>query len=79
MGLGFIFRAAAGLAWGYDAVGFVTPFTNKTVNTDKGVVSDITIQPATEQEIADTVTVMLPAFVSAPVPPRVALLSIRVP
>ena len=32
LGLGFIFRAAAGLAWGYDAVGFVTPFTNKTVN-----------------------------------------------
>ncbi|MEQ1860422.1 MAG: enoyl-ACP reductase FabV [Chthoniobacteraceae bacterium] len=33
-------------------------FTNKTVNTDKGVVSDITIEPANEQEIADTVTVM---------------------
>lgn len=33
-------------------------FTNKTVNTDKGVVSDITIEPASEQEIADTVTVM---------------------
>jgi len=32
LGLGFIFSAAAGLAWGYDAVGFVTPFTNKTVN-----------------------------------------------
>ncbi|MGE0419971.1 MAG: branched-chain amino acid ABC transporter permease [Acetobacteraceae bacterium] len=32
LGLGFIFRAGAGLSWGYDAVGFVTPFTNKTVN-----------------------------------------------
>jgi len=28
------------------------------VNTDKGTVSDITIEPANEQEIADTVTVM---------------------
>jgi enoyl-[acyl-carrier protein] reductase / trans-2-enoyl-CoA reductase (NAD+) len=34
------------------------PYTNKTVNTDKGTVSDITIEPASEQEIADTVTVM---------------------
>jgi enoyl-[acyl-carrier protein] reductase/trans-2-enoyl-CoA reductase (NAD+) len=34
------------------------PFSAKTVDTDKGVVSDITIEPATEQEIADTVTVM---------------------
>ena len=34
------------------------PFTAKTVNTDKGVVTDITIEPASEQEIADTVTVM---------------------
>jgi enoyl-[acyl-carrier protein] reductase/trans-2-enoyl-CoA reductase (NAD+) len=33
-------------------------FTAKTVNTDKGVVHDITIEPASEQEIADTVTVM---------------------
>jgi len=32
LGLGFIFRAGAGLAWGYDSVGFVTPFTNRTVN-----------------------------------------------
>lgn len=31
LGLGFIFRAAAGLTWGYDSVGYVTPFTNKTV------------------------------------------------
>jgi enoyl-[acyl-carrier protein] reductase / trans-2-enoyl-CoA reductase (NAD+) len=34
------------------------PYTNKTVDTDKGIVSDITIEPATPQEIADTVTVM---------------------
>ena len=34
------------------------PFTAKTVDTDKGVVSDITIEPANEQEIADTVAVM---------------------
>ncbi|MEI6871339.1 MAG: enoyl-ACP reductase FabV [Verrucomicrobiota bacterium] len=33
-------------------------FTAKTVDTDKGIVSDITIEPATEQEITDTVTVM---------------------
>ena len=31
LGLGFIFRAAAGITWGYDSVGFNTPFTNKTV------------------------------------------------
>jgi enoyl-[acyl-carrier protein] reductase/trans-2-enoyl-CoA reductase (NAD+) len=34
------------------------PYTNKTVDTDKGVVSTITIEPASEQEIADTITVM---------------------
>jgi len=34
------------------------PYTAKTVDTDKGIVSDITIEPATEQEIADTVEVM---------------------
>jgi len=34
------------------------PFTAKTVNTDKGLVNDITIEPASEQEIADTVAVM---------------------
>lgn len=34
------------------------PYTNKTVDTDKGIVSEITIEPATEQEIADTITVM---------------------
>ncbi len=33
-------------------------FTAKTVNTDKGTVSDVTIAPATEQEVADTVAVM---------------------
>jgi branched-chain amino acid transport system permease protein len=32
LGLGFIFRAAAGITWGYDSVGFNTPFTNKTVD-----------------------------------------------
>lgn len=32
LGLGFIFRAAAGITWGYESVGFNTPFTNKTVN-----------------------------------------------
>src|ERR1035437_9474726 len=34
------------------------PYTNKTVDTDKGIVSDVTIQPATEAEVADTVAVM---------------------
>jgi enoyl-[acyl-carrier protein] reductase/trans-2-enoyl-CoA reductase (NAD+) len=33
-------------------------YTNKTVDTDKGIVSTITIEPANEQEIADTTTVM---------------------
>lgn len=33
-------------------------YTNKTVDTDKGIVSSVTIDPATEQEIADTVAVM---------------------
>ncbi|MGB8166592.1 MAG: enoyl-ACP reductase FabV [Chthoniobacteraceae bacterium] len=33
-------------------------FTAKTVNTDKGTVNEITIEPATEQEVADTVAVM---------------------
>src|SRR6201985_1753753 len=32
LGLGFIFRAAAGITWGYDSVGFNTPFTNKRAN-----------------------------------------------
>ena len=34
------------------------PYTNKTVDTDKGIVSQVTIEPASEQEIADTVAVM---------------------
>ena len=31
LGLAFIFRAAAGLVWTYDSVGFITPFTNKNI------------------------------------------------
>jgi enoyl-[acyl-carrier protein] reductase/trans-2-enoyl-CoA reductase (NAD+) len=34
------------------------PYTAKTVDTDKGLVTEITLDTATEQEIADTVTVM---------------------
>ena len=34
------------------------PYSNKTIDTDSGIVSEITIQPASEQEIADTVAVM---------------------
>ncbi|MDP9290835.1 MAG: trans-2-enoyl-CoA reductase family protein [Verrucomicrobiota bacterium] len=33
-------------------------FTAKTVDTDRGLVNPITIEPATEQEIADTISVM---------------------
>jgi enoyl-[acyl-carrier protein] reductase/trans-2-enoyl-CoA reductase (NAD+) len=33
-------------------------FTNKTVDSDKGLVNEITIEPANEQEVADTVAVM---------------------
>ena len=33
-------------------------YTNKTVDTDKGIVSNVTIDPASEQEIADTIAVM---------------------
>ena len=33
-------------------------YTNKTVDTDKGTVSDITIEPATDEDVADTVAVM---------------------
>ena len=33
-------------------------YTNRTVDADVGVVSDITIEPATPEEIADTVAVM---------------------
>lgn len=34
------------------------PYTNKTVDTDKGIVSEVTIQPADDAAIADTVAVM---------------------
>jgi enoyl-[acyl-carrier protein] reductase/trans-2-enoyl-CoA reductase (NAD+) len=34
------------------------PYSNKTVDTDKGIVSDITIEPASPQEISDTISVM---------------------
>ena len=34
------------------------PYTNKTVDTDLGIVSQITLDPATREEIADTVAVM---------------------
>ena len=34
------------------------PFTARTVDTHKGAVSDITIEPASQEEIADTVAVM---------------------
>ncbi|MEN9632440.1 MAG: hypothetical protein RL077_844 [Verrucomicrobiota bacterium] len=33
-------------------------YSNKTVDTDKGIVSTVAIEPATEQEIADTTAVM---------------------
>lgn len=33
-------------------------YTNKTVDTDKGIVSSVTIESASEQEVADTVAVM---------------------
>ncbi len=34
------------------------PYTNKTVDTDKGIVSEVTIEPASDAEAADTVAVM---------------------
>ncbi|HVZ65257.1 MAG TPA: enoyl-ACP reductase FabV [Lacunisphaera sp.] len=34
------------------------PYTNKTVDTDKGIVSEVTIPPADEAGIADTIAVM---------------------
>ncbi|MDR0902571.1 MAG: trans-2-enoyl-CoA reductase family protein [Opitutaceae bacterium] len=34
------------------------PYTNKTVDTDKGTVDSITIEPATAAEVADTTAVM---------------------
>lgn len=33
-------------------------YANRTVDTDRGIVSDVTIEPASEAEIADTVAVM---------------------
>ena len=33
-------------------------YTNKTLDTDKGLVNTVTIEPATEAEIADTIAVM---------------------
>ncbi len=33
-------------------------YSNRTVDTDRGIVSDVTIEPATDEEIADTVAVM---------------------
>jgi enoyl-[acyl-carrier protein] reductase / trans-2-enoyl-CoA reductase (NAD+) len=33
-------------------------YTNKTVDTDKGIVSEVTIEPASELEISDTMAVM---------------------
>lgn len=33
-------------------------YTNKTVDTDKGIVTDITIDPASDEEIDDTIAVM---------------------
>ncbi len=35
-----------------------TTYSNRTVDTDRGVVSDVTIEPASEAEIADTIAVM---------------------
>jgi enoyl-[acyl-carrier protein] reductase/trans-2-enoyl-CoA reductase (NAD+) len=34
------------------------PYTNKTVDTDKGIVSEVTIEPADEAGVADTIAVM---------------------
>ena len=43
LGLGFIFRAVAGITWGYDSVGFNTPFTNKVVRIGGMVLGDDSI------------------------------------
>ena len=40
LGLGFMFRAAAGIIWGYDSVGFNTPFTNRTVSVGRMVLGE---------------------------------------
>jgi enoyl-[acyl-carrier protein] reductase/trans-2-enoyl-CoA reductase (NAD+) len=34
------------------------PYTNKTVDTDKGIVSEVTIDPANDTDVADTIAVM---------------------
>jgi enoyl-[acyl-carrier protein] reductase/trans-2-enoyl-CoA reductase (NAD+) len=34
------------------------PYTNKTVDTDTGVVNEVTIEPASTEEVSDTVAVM---------------------
>lgn len=34
------------------------PFTGKTLDTDKRIIKEVSIEPATEQEIKDTITVM---------------------
>lgn len=34
------------------------PYTNKTVDTDKGIVSEVTIDPANDTDLADTIAVM---------------------
>ncbi len=59
LGLGFIFRAFAGIAFGYGSVGFQTPFTNKVVN-----LGDIVIGEDSLSIIAGTVIlcVLLYAF-----------------
>lgn len=38
IGLGFVFRAAAGTIWGYDPQSFATPFTGKTVRFGEVVI-----------------------------------------
>ena len=40
LGLGFIFRAIAGITWGYDSFSFNTPFTNKTVTLGRLVLGE---------------------------------------
>ncbi len=35
-----------------------TTYSNRTVDTDRGIVSDVTIEPASDDEIADTIAVM---------------------
>jgi enoyl-[acyl-carrier protein] reductase/trans-2-enoyl-CoA reductase (NAD+) len=34
------------------------PYSNRTVDTDRGIVSDVSIDPASDEEIADTIAVM---------------------